>query len=91
MEPIDNALTVDTALAQEDSFFKLQYYHWKYNPGGPNSSTNCGPASLAMVLKTLGREPNGISILRSCTSCNKPEAEPPFALFTGSAWEREYC
>ncbi|GAB4199916.1 MAG: hypothetical protein Fur006_51020 [Coleofasciculaceae cyanobacterium] len=56
------ANSLPTSAAQADSFFKLQYYHPKYNPNGSNSSTNCGPASLAMVLKTLGREPNGISI-----------------------------
>jgi hypothetical protein len=51
-----------TSTQQADSFFKLQYWNPKYNPDGPNGSTNCGPASLAMVMKTLGREPANISI-----------------------------
>ncbi|MBD2180580.1 C39 family peptidase [Planktothrix sp. FACHB-1355] len=53
--------TLPNSTQQADPFFKLQYWNSKYNPDGPNSSTNCGPASLAMVMKTLGREPANIS------------------------------
>jgi hypothetical protein len=44
-----------------DPYHKLQYYHWKYNSNGPNGSTNCGPASLAMVLKQYYREPDNLT------------------------------
>lgn len=54
-----------TNASQATPFFKLQFRHNLYNPDGPNSSSNCGPASLAMVLKTLGMEPGGLSIENS--------------------------
>jgi Peptidase_C39 like family len=47
--------------AQADQFFKLQYYHSKYNSNGPRGSSNCGPTSLAMVLKLSGLEPRNIT------------------------------
>jgi len=59
--PPGNSNSLPTSAQQADPFFKLQYSNQKYNLDGPNSSTNCGPASLAMVLKTLGREPVNIS------------------------------
>lgn len=34
-----------------NQFFISQMYDAKWNPGAPNWSQNCGPASLAMVLK----------------------------------------
>lgn len=43
-------------------YFKLQYYHAVYNPNGPNSSANCGPASLAMILKSGGLEPANLTV-----------------------------
>ncbi|MBL1177207.1 hypothetical protein [Pantanalinema sp. GBBB05] len=51
-----------TSAKQAEAFFKLQFKHSKYNPTGPSYSNNCGPASLAMLIKTLGLEPPGISI-----------------------------
>jgi hypothetical protein len=47
-------ITLPTDVSQANSFFKLQYSNPTYNPTGPNSSENCGPASLAMVMDTLG-------------------------------------
>jgi hypothetical protein len=54
-----------TSVSQATPFFKLQFRHNLYNPDGPNSSSNCGPASLAMVIKTLGLEPSGLTIENS--------------------------
>ncbi len=51
-----------TTAAQAEPFFKLQYNHYLYNPNGPNSSGNCAPASLAMVMALLGLEPPNISV-----------------------------
>ena len=51
-----------TSAAAADSFFKCQFNNTKYNPDGPSGSQNCGPASLAMIIKTLGLEPSGISV-----------------------------
>ena len=44
------------------AFFKLQYRHDTWNPNGPSGSSNCGPASLAMLMAALGRAPQGISV-----------------------------
>jgi hypothetical protein len=57
-----NNSQLPTSIQQADPFFKLQYFNAKYNPTGPNGSNNCGPASLAMILKMLGKEPPNISI-----------------------------
>ena len=57
-----NNSQLPTSIQQADPFFKLQYSNAKYNPTGPNGSNNCGPASLAMILKMLGKEPSNISI-----------------------------
>lgn len=63
---IANAATsLPSSAAQADPFFKLQYKHPKYNQYGPLSSSNCGPASLAMVLQTLGLEPPNLNIENS--------------------------
>jgi hypothetical protein len=42
-------------------FFRLQFNHPKWNPTGPNSSSNCGPASLSMLMSTLGIGPKNVS------------------------------
>jgi hypothetical protein len=47
---------------QANSFFKLQYWNPTYNSSGPNGSTNCGPASLAMIRKMFGMEQANISV-----------------------------
>jgi hypothetical protein len=51
-----------TSAAAANQFFKQQFQSSTYNPDGPRSSQNCGPASLAMILKTLGLEQQGISV-----------------------------
>ncbi len=50
---------------QANKFFKMQFRDANYNPTGPLSSANCGPASLAMALAALGREPSGLNIQQS--------------------------
>ncbi len=57
-----NNSQLPTSIQLADPFFKLQYLNAKYNPNGPNGSNNCGPASLAMILKMLGKEPANISV-----------------------------
>jgi hypothetical protein len=44
-----------------DEAFILQFTDPKYNPTGPSSSTNCGPASLAMAMNYTGHMPPGLS------------------------------
>ena len=48
------------AMSPQDAFI-LQFTHEKWNPTGPNSSTNCGPASLAMSMAYTGHMPPGLS------------------------------
>lgn len=36
------------------SYFFCQFQNDRFNPTGPSSSSNCGPASLAMALKAFG-------------------------------------
>jgi Peptidase_C39 like family len=50
---------------EANPFFKMQFSDPKYNPDGPSFSANCGPASVAMVLAALGREPSGLTIQKS--------------------------
>ncbi|GMU56737.1 MAG: hypothetical protein AMXMBFR33_58830 [Candidatus Xenobia bacterium] len=38
--------------------FVLQFNHPQYNPGGPSSSANCGPASVAMALANTSLLPD---------------------------------
>jgi LysM repeat protein len=57
----NNGGSLPTSTQEANAFFKLQYWNSTYNPDGPNFSSNCGPASLAMVIETLGLEPSGIS------------------------------
>jgi Peptidase_C39 like family len=54
-----------TTTSQANAFFKMQFKHNTYNPTGPASSGNCGPASLAMALAALGREPSKLTIQES--------------------------
>jgi hypothetical protein len=57
--------TLPTTVEAANPFFKLQFSHPKYNPGGPLSSGNCGPASLAMALAALNLESPGLTIQQS--------------------------
>lgn len=43
-----------------NSYFMTQYYHPVWNPQGPQGTTNCGPASLAMALKAFGIAAPGV-------------------------------
>jgi Peptidase_C39 like family len=54
-----------TTTSQANAFFKMQFKDKTYNPTGPNSSSNCGPASLAMALAALGKEPLELTIQKS--------------------------
>ncbi len=58
-EKVSSSLMSSTQ--QANSFFKLQYWNPTYNSSGPNSSTNCGPASLAMIRQMFGMEQANIS------------------------------
>jgi Peptidase_C39 like family len=50
-----------TTIAAANANHKTQFYHPTYNPDGPSSSQNCGPTSVAMIVKALGAETPGIS------------------------------
>lgn len=50
-----------TSASEAEPFFKTQYWHSKYNSDGPSRSYNCGPASVAMIMSLVGKEPPGIS------------------------------
>lgn len=49
-----------TSAAQANAHFVTQFTS-AYNPTGPSSSTNCGPASVAMALDASGRMPAGLT------------------------------
>jgi len=57
-----NSSPLVSSAQQANSFFKLQYRNPTYNSSGPNGSTNCGPASLAMIRKMFGMEQANISV-----------------------------
>ena len=59
-----------TTVGAANAFFKLQFKHSVYNPEGPPSSNNCGPASLAMILAALGKQPSGLNIQQSIDRVN---------------------
>lgn len=48
-------------LADPNAYFATQFYHPRWNPQGPEGSTNCGPASLSMALRAFGLLPAGVS------------------------------
>ncbi|MEG4484552.1 hypothetical protein [Microcoleus sp. D2_18a_B4] len=58
---LNNSPSLVSSTQQANSFFKLQYWNPTYNSSGPYSSTNCGPASLAMIRQMFGREQANIS------------------------------
>lgn len=60
-----NNSSLPTSTSQANNVFKLQYWNPTWNPDGPSSSNNCGPASLAMIRKLFGKEAGGVSIQTS--------------------------
>lgn len=49
------------ATREEANTFFITQYQGPYNPNSPNtSSSNCGPTSLAMIMKILGTMPRGL-------------------------------
>jgi peptidoglycan hydrolase-like protein with peptidoglycan-binding domain len=44
-------------LPNPNSYFISQLYDSRFNPYAPRSTANCGPTSLAMVLKAFGKAP----------------------------------
>ena len=73
--PPSNCVTPPSRLPNTVSaanpFFKLQFNHPTYNPTGPNSSGNCGPASLAMIFHVLGKQPPGLNIQQSIDNASR--------------------
>jgi hypothetical protein len=61
----NNSSSLPTTVTQANNSFKLQYNNPTWNPDGPPSSNNCGPTSLAMLRKLLGKESAGISVQTS--------------------------
>ncbi len=53
--PVSRRLSADP-----NAYFVTQFYHPRWNPQGPDGSTNCGPASLTMALKAFGLAPAGV-------------------------------
>jgi peptidoglycan hydrolase-like protein with peptidoglycan-binding domain len=49
-----------SSAAEANAHFVTQFTS-AYNPTGPSSSTNCGPASVAMALDAAGRMPSGLT------------------------------
>jgi len=50
-----------TQMQRADKAFIVQFTDPKYNPHGPNSSSDCGPASEAMAMAYTGKMPPGLS------------------------------
>ncbi|MCU0569606.1 MAG: LysM peptidoglycan-binding domain-containing protein [Oculatellaceae cyanobacterium Prado106] len=73
-----------TTLSEANRFFKLQY-RGAFNPTGPSRSGNCGPASLAIALSALGREPAGLSIQDSINRASRLMGRDPNAGWTSWA------
>ncbi len=75
--PSSDALPSSTAEA--DAFHITQFVDPKYNPTGPSFSSNCGPASLAMTLDTLGKLPPGLTPEQSvdyARALMRPDLQP---------------
>lgn len=49
------------SVGEANNFHLTQYYDPTYNADGPSSSWNCGPTSLAIAMRVLGRMPWGQS------------------------------
>jgi Peptidase_C39 like family len=65
--PAPQPPTVSTprSVADANRYFKLQINDGQWNPQGPSSSNNCGPASVAALIKLFGKEANGIGVQQS--------------------------
>ncbi len=63
--------TQNSTVPSPNSTFVTQFNDPTYNPGGPNSSANCGPASVTMALANLGLLPPGLDYTKGESS---PEA-----------------
>ena len=59
--PVDPgpSYAVDSADQGNDHF--ISQFATAWNPNGPNGSTNCGPASLAMMMSAKGTMPAGLT------------------------------
>jgi nucleoid-associated protein YgaU len=73
------------SVAEANNFFKMQY-RGTYNSDGPNSSGNCGPTSLAIILKSLGREPSGLSVQQSIDRASRLMGRDPKSNWT--SWQQ---
>jgi len=69
-------LALPTTIAAANANHKTQFYHPTYNPDGPSSSHNCGPTSVAMIVKALGAETPGISVENSIDHARYLEFAP---------------
>ncbi|MCU0550413.1 MAG: FG-GAP-like repeat-containing protein [Leptolyngbya sp. Prado105] len=81
--------SLPTTTTEANKFFKLQFLDSNYNPNyvsGRDSTGNCGPASLAMVIKTLGLEPAGLNVQQSIDRAITLMGREPKATFT-SDWQ----
>lgn len=58
--PLPGPRGLPTTIAEADGLHITQFRS-RYNEKGPLSSTNCGPASLAMALAAKGKLPAGLS------------------------------
>ncbi|MDP3238310.1 MAG: C39 family peptidase [Myxococcales bacterium] len=62
VRPVVSDGKAPTTVEQANRVFVTQYQHDTYNRESPNSwSNNCGPTSLAMVLKVNGKMPQGLT------------------------------
>ncbi|HEY9637728.1 MAG TPA: ricin-type beta-trefoil lectin domain protein [Coleofasciculaceae cyanobacterium] len=62
--------TLPTSAAAANFAFKTQYKS-TYNPDGPDLSGNCGPTSLAIILKLLGLEKPGLTVQQSINEASR--------------------
>jgi hypothetical protein len=58
-EPSGPSYAVDSAQQGNEHF--ISQFTTRWNPNGPNGSTNCGPASLAMMMSAKGSMPTGLT------------------------------
>lgn len=77
--------TLPTSAAAANFAFKTQYKS-PYNPDGPASSGNCGPTSLAIILKLLGLEKPGLTVQQSINEASRLMGRDPNANWT--SWEQ---
>jgi hypothetical protein len=87
VSPPSGKFSLPKTIAEANPYFKLQFYHPTYNPGGPSGSSNCGPASLAMILAALKLEPPGLSIQASIDRASVDLMKRPKTAY-GSTWSQ---